>query len=413
MDASNKKRVLVVSLAFVMVISSLAILFQTPQIMGNAGQDQSPGYLVGHTQSGINVPSQPEIQAMLTLNAVLQTYPVTFTGIGLPQGTAWSVTIDGMNTISTTYSSVTFQLTNGSHSFSVSNPTDYSANPATGVVLVYGSPVTQYVTFTLVQYELQFVENGLDPGSTWSVNVSGNIISSTTDSIVYNLANGSYNYTVSGPVNYGPNPSAGKIIVFGEKAQVNVSFTTTLHKVTFNFSGHTSGTGWDILFDGNAYSVSGNTLSVVKENGLYNYSITTGNEYWASPASGSVLVLNSDTSVNVIIYQKTYTVTFEHHGMSVGTSWEVTLGGIAHNSTTSTITFEVPAGNYTYNVTGADGYTASASGGYVDVASLSQNLNVNFTKNPDYLTSSMLLLGGAAVGIAAGVGIGLYLVRRR
>ena len=413
MDASNKKRVLVASLAFVMVISSLAILFQAPQFMGNARQDQNPGYLVGQTQSGNNVPSEPEIQAMLTLNAVLQTYPVTFTSIGLPQGTAWSVTIDGTNIMSTTYSSVTFQLTNGSHSFSVSNPTNYQASPASGVVLVYGSPVTQYVTFTLVEYELTFVETGLTAGSTWSVNLSGQIISSTTDSIMYTLANGSYNYTITGPANYGSTPSYGKAVVYGEDSQVNVSFSTTLHKVTFNFVGHTSGTSWEILFNGNAYTVSGNSLSVVMVNGLYNYSITTANEYWASPASGSVLVLNSDTSLNITIYQKTYTVTFEHHGMSVGTSWEVTLGGIAHNSTTSTITFDVPAGNYTYNVTGADGYSASANGGYINVNSQDQSVGVNFTKNPDYLTTSMLMLGGAAIGIVAGIGIGIYLIRRK
>lgn len=413
MDASTKKRTLVAFLAFIMVISSLAVFSQMAQTSANALGDQSPGYLAGSAPSGNDLNSPPVNQQILTLNAVLQTYPVTFTSIGLPLGTSWSVTVDGINTMSTTYSTITFQLGNGSHSFSVSNPTNYQASISSGVVLVYGSSVAQYITFSLVEYELKFVETGLAAGSAWSVNVSGMVLSSTTDSIMFDFDNGSYSYSITGPANYASTPSSGNAVVYGQDVQVNVSFFTTLHKVTFNFGGHTSGTSWDLNFAGQLYTVSGNTLSVIKENGLYNYSISTGSEYWASPSSGSVLVLNNDNSLNITIFQKTYTVTFEHNGVSIGTSWEVTLGGVSHNSTSSTITFEVPAGNYTYNITGVNGYSAASSSGYVNVASLAQNVNVNFTKNTDYFTGSMLMLAGAAIGIAAGVGIGIYLVRKK
>lgn len=413
MDASTKKRVLVASLAFIMVISTVTIFLQTPQNSGNAMGDQNPGYLVGSALSGNDITEQPATQAMLIVNAVLTTYPVTFTGIGLPAGTSWSVTVDGTNTMSTTSSSITFQLSNGTHSFEVSNPTKYLAVPSSGVVLLYGSPVTQYITFSLVEYELKFVETGLAEGSLWSVNLSGEVVSSTTDSIMFSLDNGTYSYSVAGPANFAPAAASGKAVIYGQDVQIGVSFSSTLHKVTFNFSGSTSGTSWDIIFAGQTYSVSGNTLSLIRENGLYNYSITTGSEYLASPSSGSVLVLNSDNTLNVTIQQKTYTVTFEHNGMSVGTFWEVTMGGVSHNSTSSVITFEMPAGSYTYNVTGASGYTAASSGGQVNVTSQAQNVSVSFAKNPDYFTGSMLLLAGAAIGIAAGVGIGIYLVRKK
>ena len=413
MDASTKKRVLVASLAFVMVMSSIAILFQASLFGGNAKGEQTPGYLIGSIPSGNENANGPSGQAMQTVDAVLTTYYVTFTSIGLPQGTSWSVTVDGTNTMSTVYSSLTFQLANGSHSFLVNNPTVYMASPSSGVVLVYGSPVTQYITFTLIQYELKFVEAGLPSGSTWTANVSGQAISSATDTITFNLQNGTYNYTITGPLNYAATQPSGRIVVYGQDQVVNVTFATTLHKVTLNFAGHTTGTSWSIDLAGQVYSVSGNSFSMLKPNGLYDYDITTGSEYWASPSTGSLLVLDSDTSLNVTIYQKTYTVTFEHHGVSVGTPWEVTLGGVTHNSTSSVITFEVPAGNYTYTISGASGYSAASDGGYVNVASQPQNVNVNFTKNPDYFTGSMLILAGAAIGIAAGAGIGIYLIRKR
>lgn len=414
MDASNKKRALVASLAMIMVISTVAIFLQAPLNGADARGDQSQGYLAGQTQSGNNMAGQPATQVMQTVNAVLKTYTVTFTSIGFPQGVSWSITVDGTNTVGTTMSSITFQLANGSHSFSVSNPPNYVASPSSGVVLVYGSPVTQYITFSLVKYELKFIETGLPSGSSWSVNLSGAVIAtSTTDSIIFNLQNGSYNYTIAGPANFAPSPSSGKAVIYGQNLEVNVSFTTTLHKVTFNFAGNTTGTSWDLNLSGHVYSVSGSSLSVIMSNGLYDYSIATGDEYWASPASGQVLVLNSDSTMNVTIHQKTYTVTFEHKGMSAGTLWEVTLGGITHNSTSSVITFEVPAGNYTYDVSGASGYTVSSSSGYVNVASLNQNVTVGFTKNPDYLTGPLLILAGAAIGIAAGVGIGIYYIRKK
>ncbi len=413
MDASRKKRVLVASLAFVMVISTAVVLFQSSQSSVSNGDNQNPGYLVGSTPAGKDINDRPVSQVTPVVNASLQTYLVSFTSIGLPQGTSWSVTVDGSNVMSTTYSTISFQLLNGTHSFQVSNPTNYMADPANGAVLVYGSPVTQYITFSLVVYEVKFVETGLPVGSSWSVNLSGHVISTSTDNIIFNVDNGSYDYTVSGPATFSAQPSNGEVLVYGNDVLLNLPFVSTLHKVTFNFGGSITGTSWQITFDGQQYTVSGNSLSVLKENGLYTYSISTGSEYWASPSAGSILVLDNEATLNVTIHEKTYTVTFEHKGVSVGTSWSVTMDGITHNSTSSVITFDVPVGNYTYDISGASGYSASSSSGYVNVASADQNVSVNFTKNPDYLTGTLLMTGGAAIGIAAGVGIGVYLIRKR
>lgn len=413
MDASAKKRVLVASMALVMVISAVAIFFNAPQNSNNTRTDQNPSYLTGLTSSGNEPIYQSAAPVTNAVSDALQTYTVTFTSIGYLQGLSWSVTVDGTNTVSTTQSSITFQLANGTHSFAVENHPNYMADPSSGVVMVYGSPVTQYITFSLVEYELTFVASGLPAGSTWTVNLSGVIETTSTDSIQFNVGNGTYSYTITGPTNYAANPNTGNAVVYGENQVINVSFVATLHKVTFNFGGDITGTSWDINFDGNLYTVSGSSLSVIKSNGLYNYTINTGSEYLATPSSGSILVLDSDASLNVSIHAKTYTVSFEHVGMSVGTPWEITLGGVTHNSTSSIITFEVPAGNYTYEVSGASGYTANTSTSYVNVASQDQHVSVNFVKNTDFGNLTLMLVIGAVVGIAAGTGIGLYIIRRK
>ncbi len=73
-------------------------------------------------------------------------YVVTFTETGLPNGTAWSVTIAGV-THNSTAPSITFELGNGTHPFRIGAITGYvhSALPTSARVL--GGPATVTVTF--------------------------------------------------------------------------------------------------------------------------------------------------------------------------------------------------------------------------------------------------------------------------
>ncbi len=407
MDASSKNRVLVASVALIMVLSALAVFFQGP-MNSNATVGQNGNYLAGERATG------NQVAPMISTNfATVQTYMVTFTGIGLPAGASWSITVDGNNTLSSTGTSITFSLPNGSHTFEVNNPINYIADPASGVVFVYGATGTQYITFTLLEYSVTFAQTGLPSGSSWAVNLSGEVKTSTGDNIIFSKDNGSYNYTITGPANYAPSPANGKAVVYGENVTVNVAFASTLHRITFNFNGDTADTSWTLKFAGDSYTVTASSLALVRENGLYTYSIETEKEYSATPATGSVLVVDGDSAVNVSIQLKTYTVTFEHVGIDTGTPWKVTFDGQTLNSNSSTITFVVPAGNYSYTISDVNGYTTSSNGGTVNVASQDQYISVPFSKNPDVWTGPLLIIAGAAIGIAAGIGIGMVYVRRR
>ena len=75
------------------------------------------------------------------------TYRVTFYESGLPSGTNWSVTANGVTSYSTTYS-IVFTEPNGTYAFSVVPVSGYTVAPSARNLTVQGSSVSQVVTFS-------------------------------------------------------------------------------------------------------------------------------------------------------------------------------------------------------------------------------------------------------------------------
>jgi YVTN family beta-propeller protein len=75
------------------------------------------------------------------------TFVVVFWETGLPFGTNWSVTADGV-TAQRTNDTLTLELGNGTYPFSVGPVTGYTAAPSTGTVSVRGGPASEVVTFS-------------------------------------------------------------------------------------------------------------------------------------------------------------------------------------------------------------------------------------------------------------------------
>ncbi|TET28854.1 MAG: hypothetical protein E3J73_00245, partial [Candidatus Bathyarchaeum sp.] len=76
-----------------------------------------------------------------------QTYEVSFSASGLPQGANWTVTFNGQ-TKSSTSDTIMFNMQNGDYSFSVVGPVDYAASPSSGTVTVNSANVNQQITLT-------------------------------------------------------------------------------------------------------------------------------------------------------------------------------------------------------------------------------------------------------------------------
>ncbi|MGC8701331.1 MAG: DUF7619 domain-containing protein, partial [Thermoplasmata archaeon] len=130
-----------------------------------------------------------------------KTYTITFTESSLPEGTSWSVTLNGVTKISTT-NTITFNKPNGTYSYTVATSNrEYAPIQYSGSFSVNGSNMTINIKFILVTYSIIFTESGLPSGTTWSVTLNGVIHNSTTNMIIFSEPNGSYYYIIMTTIN--------------------------------------------------------------------------------------------------------------------------------------------------------------------------------------------------------------------
>lgn len=239
-------------------------------------------------------------------------YPVTFGETGLPSGTQWSVSVDGMTQTASAPTSPVFNLPNGSYSYAIGAEVGFSANPGSGLVTVSGSAEGQTVAFG-PEYALTFAEGSLPAGFAWTVSVSGVSMSLVTtggtDSLTIPEANGTYPYAVSviSGWNQTSLPATGTIAVDGAAVtEPTLSYSPVFCSVTFSESGLPSGDRWSVTFDGVDMNLTANggesTLSFVSEtNGIYPYSIAVNPGYFQStvPYTGTETVNEAPVDVSV------------------------------------------------------------------------------------------------------------------
>jgi parallel beta-helix repeat protein len=72
-------------------------------------------------------------------------YAVEFVETGAPTGATWSVTLNG-TTVSSTTASLSFSVTNGTYSYTVTFPSGYTGSPSSAKVTVSGAALTVYVS---------------------------------------------------------------------------------------------------------------------------------------------------------------------------------------------------------------------------------------------------------------------------
>lgn len=338
-------------------------------------------------------------------------YPVTFNGHGLPAGTSWSVTL-GQNTVSTTSSQIQFSNINGTYGYKVQKPGIYSASPGSGIVTVIGDSISVDVYFTLVEYNLSFAQTGHPYGQTWSVNLSGDVKSTSGSIITYSLHNGTYSFAVSGHYQYMANPESGIALVNGEDSTLAIQFVKGYYNVTFDQTGLPAGSAWSVYINGVQHSASGSSLTVELPNGTYLYQTIAPMGYRPTDGSGVVNVLGAPQTESVQFLKQTYTVTFDVKGLTSGIEWGVDFNGAQVNSTTSTLSFEVPDGNYSYLVSQVDGYSLGLTSDYVLVNGENVTVALNYIENPNNAMTAGLVSIGAVVGVGAGVGVAYFFWRK-
>jgi hypothetical protein len=327
-----------------------------------------PGYSPT-VASGLVTVSGAALAVGVTFGTV--TYSVVFSESGLPSGLTWQVTVGGSPQSLVTNGgtdSLTFTEPNGSYAYSITDISGWNqvALAYSGSVVVNGATVTEpTLAYTAVTYSVTFTESGLPAGTSWSVVLHGQTLSSSTTSIVFSEPNGTYGYTIDVVAGYAPGQSSGSVAVNGAAASVLVTFTRVTYSVTFTESGLASGTSWSVSLNGTLQSSTSTSIAFSVPNGTYTYQLGTVPGYTPTTASGSVTVNGAADSVPVTFSRVTYSVVFSESGLPSGLTWQVTVGGLVQslvtNGSTDRLLFSEANGSYSYSVAGISGWNQVTS----------------------------------------------------
>ena len=98
--------------------------------------------------------------------------------------------------------------------------------------------------------------------------------------------------------------------------------------------------------------------------------------------NGEVYVANS-ASNTVSVISPTLPLTFQESGLPSGTNWSVSVNGSVESSTTSSLVFSEPNGNYSYTVGSVLGYVANRTSGSVTLNGSAASVPITFTRTSE------------------------------
>jgi hypothetical protein len=126
------------------------------------------------------------VSESVTFSKVL--YNVTFTESGLPSGVEWYVNGTGVSEHGVSKASITFDLANGTYSFTATNLSDYYTTTVHFSVVISGSNVTETVDY----YHWAYIAGKVSPTNA-TVTINGKAVSLTSSgSFNVSVANGTY-----------------------------------------------------------------------------------------------------------------------------------------------------------------------------------------------------------------------------
>ena len=229
-------------------------------------------------------------------------YYVTFTESGLPSGTKWFVNVSGPRSYSSSSTMISFPEVNGTYSYAIVTDRRYETPVPAGSITIQGQNVSISVGFSLVTYQVEFIEIGLPSGQSWYVSLNGTTSPSTTNSsILFFMPNGTYPFSVSPVTGLIVEPDSGDVAVSGSNVVVNIvlqSQGSGSNLVSFIETGLPSGGEWFVTFNGFTESSFSSVIQFYIANGTYPYSITGTKGYYATPDFGN-LSIRHNYQVNV------------------------------------------------------------------------------------------------------------------
>ncbi len=257
-------------------------------------------------------------------------------------------------------------------------------------------------------YPVTFEEHGLAAGASWSVTLAGEFLSTTTSTIDFSEANGTYPFEVATESGPSPLPARGNVSVNGQATNVSIEFSSPngTYPYSFNESGLPAGTVWFVNVTGEpSVGGTGSTLVVSLSNGTYAYTIRTGDLRFAPTSYGGTLVVDGRAGFRAVSFVPvTYSVRFTASGLASGTAWTISVNGTSNGSVGSSIGFALANGTYAFVVGSLAGYSASPARGTFVVQGPIHPISISFGANSTGGGHSVLGLSTVDwILIAAGV----------
>lgn len=339
----------------------------------------SPVGYFSNVTSGTIIVSGNSVAEYLSMEKTSE-YKINFLESGLPTGSVWNVSINGLNYISNVTNLSVYEP-DGTYQYSISSGViNYLPSNSGGSIVVQNSPETIGVNFTdpplqlslntyeepemhsenpsTQTYTIIVSESGIAFGgglNTWGISIGGNSYNSSSSSFSILLKGGIYKYMAREISGYAVSPETGYISVSGSQ-YLNITYIALSEMpVTFFPQGIPLGEPITITVDGIAYSFISTpempALTLYLQVGVYQYSVTGSNGYVPMLDSGNFIVSVGQSQINMpFTLESTYQVRFMESGLPVGYYMELDLNGNEYLSTNGVISLSLPEGVYTYYV---------------------------------------------------------------
>lgn len=291
-------------------------------------------------------------------------------------------------------------------------PGSYSgtSDPA---AIVMDDPISEQAQFfTKVTFLVTFNETGLPTGTAWSIVLNGVSNGSTGSTITFSEPNGSYSFSVAGPIVGGPgtryvaNLSSGAFEIDGNVFNQSVRYVTQYELTTSTIPAG-AGTlspsgGWfneSAVVDLSALAAAGYSFASWSGVGSGSYS---GSSNPASLSLNGPISEQAQFSTSV-----TFGVTFTESGLPTGSAWSVALNGVTNSSTSTLIMFNEPNGSYSFSTTGlvpgglGIRYAATPVSGSFDIDGAGVSQPISYIAEFQ-LATSVSPAGAGTVGAASG-----------
>ncbi len=307
-----------------------------------------------------------------TLGYVQVTYPVTVSETGLPGGLSWTVTVNGVTQSLTTdggTDTLTFAAEpNGSYAYAITDISGWHQGTLaySGDLAVTGTGYAVTLVYSQVTYSVTFKETGLPSGTSWSVSIGAETLSSTTAAIVFSEPNGTHSYAIGNVPGYHlyTGPYTGSVHVNGAGVTVSKRFVKVTYTITFTESGLPSSTAWSVRIGGTKITTTTTSISFTEPNGSYAYVVANVPGWHISSGAykGTAVVNGASIAFTETFQQELYKVVFTETGLKHGATWSVTIGATTVSTSAARLSFMLSNDTYSYTVT-ASGYTATPSSG--------------------------------------------------